>query len=50
MVEQRDLEIIFNNPIDWERFRNKTVLVTGRPGVWGCILWRQSAKRTLTGI
>ena len=29
MVEQRDVEIILNNPIDWEQFRNKTVLVTG---------------------
>lgn len=35
MVEQRDLEIIFKNPIDWEKFRNKTVLVTGATGRLG---------------
>lgn len=35
MVEQRDLEIIFKNPIYWEKFRNKTVLVTGATGRLG---------------
>lgn len=35
MVEQRDIEIILNNPIDWECFRNKTVLVTGATGRLG---------------
>lgn len=35
MVEQRDLDIIFNNPIDWEVFRNKTVLVTAATGRLG---------------
>lgn len=35
MVEQRDIDIIFHNPIDWERFRNKTVLVTGATGRLG---------------
>ncbi len=35
MVEQRDLNIIFNNPIEWEKFRNKTVLVTGATGRLG---------------
>lgn len=35
MVEQRDIEIILNNPIDWEVFRNKTVLVTGATGRLG---------------
>ncbi len=35
MVEQRDLDIIMNNPIDWEVFRNKTVLVTGATGRLG---------------
>ncbi len=35
MVEQRDIEIIMNNPIDWEMFRNKTVLVTGATGRLG---------------
>lgn len=35
MVEQRDIDIILNNPIDWERFRDKTVLVTGATGRLG---------------
>lgn len=35
MVEQRDLDIIFKNSIDWECFRNKTVLVTGATGRLG---------------
>ena len=35
MTEQRDIEIIFSNPIDWEKFRNKTVLVTGATGRLG---------------
>ena len=28
MVEQRDIDIILESPIDWEKFRGKTVLVT----------------------
>ena len=32
MVEQRDIEIIMGNPIDWEYFRGKTALVTGATG------------------
>lgn len=35
MVELRDIEIILKNPIDWECFRNKTVLVTGATGRLG---------------
>lgn len=35
MVEQRDIDIILNNPIDWEQFRNKSVLVTGATGRLG---------------
>ncbi len=35
MVELRDTEIILNNPIDWEIFRDKTVLVTGATGRLG---------------
>lgn len=35
MVEQRDINIILSNPIDWECFRNKTVLVTGATGRLG---------------
>lgn len=35
MVECRDIEIILNNPINWEKFRNKTILVTGATGRLG---------------
>lgn len=35
MVEQRDIDIIMKSPIDWEHFRNKTVLVTGATGRLG---------------
>ncbi len=35
MVEQRDIDIILRNPIDWEKFRNKAVLVTGATGRLG---------------
>lgn len=38
MVEQRDIGIILNNPIDWESFRDKTVLVTGATGRLGMYL------------
>ena len=38
MVEQRDIDIILNNPIDWERFRGKTVLITGATGRLGMYL------------
>ena len=32
------IKIILNNPIDWECFRNKTVLVTGATGRLGMYL------------
>ncbi|MCM1182649.1 MAG: NAD(P)-dependent oxidoreductase [Roseburia sp.] len=35
MAEQRDINIILSNPIDWEKFRSKTVLVTGATGRLG---------------
>ena len=35
MVEQRDIEIILRNPIDWDKFRDKTILVTGATGRLG---------------
>ena len=38
MVEQRDIDIILNNPIDWEQFRGKTVLITGATGRLGMYL------------
>lgn len=44
MVEQRDIEIILNNPIDWECFRNKTVLITGATGRLGMYLVEAISK------
>lgn len=38
MVEQRDINIILSNPIDWEKFRNKTILITGATGRLGMYL------------
>ena len=38
MVEQRDIDIIMESPIDWERFRNKSVLITGATGRLGMYL------------
>lgn len=38
MVEQRDIDFILNNPVDWEKFRDKTVLVTGATGRLGMYL------------
>lgn len=35
MIEKRDIDLILNNPIDWEKFRNKTVMVTGATGRLG---------------
>lgn len=35
MVEQRDIDIIRSSPIDWEKFRDRTVLVTGATGRLG---------------
>ena len=35
MVEQRDIESVLDNPIEWEVFRDKTVLVTGATGRLG---------------
>lgn len=44
MVEQRDIDIILNNPIDWECFRNKTVLVTGATGRLGMYIVEAISK------
>lgn len=38
MVEQRDIDIIMRSPIDWEIFRDKTILVTGATGRLGMYL------------
>ena len=35
MVENRDIQIITSYPIDWERIRNKSVLITGSTGRLG---------------
>lgn len=35
MVEYRDIEIITSFPADWEKFRNKSILVTGSTGRLG---------------
>lgn len=35
MVEQRDIKIILGYPVDWEKFRDKSVLVTGATGRLG---------------
>lgn len=37
-MEQRDIDIVFQSPIDWEYFRNKTILVTGATGRIGMYL------------
>ena len=35
MIERRDIEIITSFPVEWEKFRNKSVLVTGSTGRLG---------------
>lgn len=47
MVERRDIEIILNNPIDWEVFRNKTVLITGAAGRLGMYLAEAVSKANI---
>jgi len=47
MVEQRDIEIIMNNPINWEKFRNKTVLVTGATGRLGMYIVEVISKANI---
>ena len=48
MVEQRDIDIIINNPIDWEQFRNKTILVTGATGRLGMYIAETLAYADIT--
>ncbi len=38
MVEQRDINIILSNPVEWEKFRNTTILITGATGRLGMYL------------
>lgn len=47
MVEERDLKIIFNNPIDWDKFRNKVILVTGATGRLGMYIVEALLKADL---
>lgn len=47
MVESRDLDIILNNPIDWELFRDKTVLVTGATGRLGMYIVEAISKANI---
>lgn len=47
MVESRDIEIILNNPIDWEAFRDKTVLVTGATGRLGMYIVEAISKANI---
>lgn len=47
MVEQRDIEIILNSPVDWEKFRDKTVLVTGATGRLGMYLVEAISKANI---
>lgn len=44
MVEVRDINIILNNPIEWEMFRGKTVLITGATGRLGMYIAEALAK------
>lgn len=47
MVQKRDLDIIFNNGIDWEVFRNKRILVTASTGRLGMYLVEALVKADL---
>lgn len=47
MVESRDIQIILNNPIDWEKFRDKTVLVTGATGRLGMYIVEAISKANI---
>ena len=44
MIEKRDVDIILTNPIDWEKFRNKTILVTGATGRLGMYIIEAMVK------
>lgn len=47
MVEKRDLDIIFNNSIDWEVFRDKRILVTAATGRLGMYIVEALVKADL---
>ena len=47
MVERRDIDIILSSPIDWEMFRDKTILVTGATGRLGIYLVEAVSKANI---
>lgn len=47
MVEQRDIEIILSSPIDWECFRDRTVLITGATGRLGMYIVEAISKANI---
>lgn len=47
MVERRDLDIILENPINWEMFRDKTILVTGATGRLGMYIVESISKANI---
>lgn len=47
MVEIRDIDIILGNSIDWEVFRNKTILVTGATGRLGMYIVEAVSKANI---
>lgn len=47
MATERDLDIIFASPIDWEAFRGRTVLVTAASGRLGAYFVEALAKADL---
>ena len=50
MVEKRDIDIILNNPIDWNRFRDRTILVTGATGRLGMYIVEALIKADIDWI
>lgn len=46
-MERRDINIIMENPIDWEKFRDKTVLVTGATGRLGMYIAEALSEATI---
>lgn len=47
MVESRDIDIILKSPMDWEVFRDKTVLVTGATGRLGMYIVEAISKANI---
>ena len=35
---QEDLDVVANKPLDWEKFKNKTIFITGATGLIGSLL------------